>query len=382
MKLFSRSFLLLGAFAALLLLSACDKTPPIRAHQPIPEVTVVTAHIQSVPLTHESTGLLAPTKVAQVRARVAGIILKRDYTEGTDVKPGQILFQIDPAALKAALHTEKATLAKAQANAANAALIAKRSQDLAHSGLVSTQDKDTALANKRTTAALVKAAQAGVAQARINLGYTTITAPIAGHAGKARVTEGALVGQGEATLLTTIEQINPIYVNFSQSASSLRQLKLSAKGHSANNMDIGTKVEILLPDGSVYPHPGQLNFSAQTVDPRTGTLSLRAIIPNPKRQLLPGMFVNLRLTMGQLKRAFLLPQAAVQRDHMGAYVMVVAASGKVERRRVQTHGMTQTDWIITGKLADGDQVITTGLQKVKPGMVVKADLSAKSASNH
>lgn len=384
MKARSLSLLLAGTFMTLLLLTACDKTPlPKPAQKPLPEVSVVTAHAQSIPLTRESTGLLAPTRVAQVRARVAGIILKRAYTEGTDVNRGQVLFQIDPAALQAALHTEEAVLVKAQADAANAALIARRSQDLATKGLIASQDRDTAQANARTTAAAVKAAQANVEQARLNLGYATVTAPIAGHAGISLVTRGALVGQGEATLLTTIEQINPIYVNFTQSASNLQQLKQSGSDNPmGNNIQPDSKVEILLPDGSVYPHPGKLDFSAQTVDPRTGTLLLRAIVPNPKRQLLPGMFIRLRLIMGQLNHAFLLPQATVQRDKTGAYVMLVAASGKVEQRRVQTHGMTRTDWIVSGKLADGDRVISEGLQKVKPGMMVKVEPSAKPASNH
>ncbi len=384
MKTCSLSLLLAGIVMTLLLLTACDKTPPPKqAQKPLAEVSVVIIHSQSIPLTRESTGLLAPTRVAQVRARVAGVILKRVYTEGTDVRQGQVLFQIDPSALKAALHTEAATLVKAQADAANAALIARRSQDLATKGLIASQDRDTAQANARTTAAAVKAAQANVEQARLNLGYATVTAPIAGHAGISLVTEGALVGQGEATLLTTIEQINPIYVNFTQSASNLQQLKQSgADNPVGNSTHANIKVEILLADGSVYPHPGRLDFSAQTVDPRTGTLSLRAIIANPRRQLLPGMFIRLRLNMGQLKHAFLLPQASVQRDKTGAYVMLVAASGKVEQRRVQTHGMTQTDWIVSGKLADGDRVITAGLQKVKPGMMAKAEPSANPASNH
>jgi len=382
MKPRSLSLLLAGTFITLLLLSACDKTPPKQAKKPpVPEVTVVIAHSQSIPLTREATGLLAPTRVAQVRARVAGVILKRIYTEGTDVRQGQVLFQIDPSALKATLHTEEATLAKAQADAANAALIARRSQNLATKGLIASQDRDTAQANAHATTAAVKAAQANVEQARLNLGYATVTAPIAGHAGISLVTEGALVGQGEATLLTTIEQINPIYVNFTQPASNLPRLKKSSNDNPAeNSTHADIKVEILLSDGSVYPHSGKLDFSAQNVDPRTGSLSLRAIIPNPDRQLLPGMFIRLRLNTGQLKHAFLLPQTTVQRDKKGAYVMLVTTRGKVEQRRVQTHGMTRTDWIITGRLTDGDQVISEGLQKVKPGMM--AEVSAKPASNH
>ena len=371
MKLFSPRILLPVTFA--LVLSACDKAPsPAQAQKPPAEVTVVTAHAESVPLTNEQVGRLAATRVAQVRARVAGIILSRVYTEGTDVSQGQVLFLIDPAPLKAALHVEEAGLAKAQADAANAQQIARRYQDLASKGLIASQDLDTALANQRTTAAAVKEARANVEKAQLDLDYATVTAPIAGHAGRALVTEGALVGQGEATQLTTIEQIDPVYVNFSQPVSELQQFQLAAASDSAERTrHADTQVDVLLPDGSVYPHPGTLDFSDLSVDASTGTVSLRAKVPNPDRRLLPGMFVRLRVTMGQLDHAFRLPQATVMRDATGAYVLVVGAEGKVEQRRVESHKMTLTEWIVTGDLADGDQVILDGLQKVSPGAMAK-----------
>ena len=380
MKPLSSRFLLLAALAVVL--AACGKpAPPARAQMPPPEVAVVTAHAESVPLTRELVGRLASTRVAQVRARVAGIILKRVYTEGTDVKPGEVLFQIDPAPLRAVLHAEEAALAKAQADAANAALIAKRYRDLAAKGLLSSQDLDTALANERTTAASVKEADANVEKARVDLGYATVKTPIAGRAGRALVTEGALVGQGEATELTTVEQIDPIYVNFSQSVTELQQLQEAAgDNHGPDAAPSESKVEVMLADGTPYPHAGTLDFSDLAVDPSTGAVSLRAVVPNPERRLLPGMFVKLRLTMGHLDHAFLLPQATVLRDNAGAYVLVVDAAGKVEQRRVQTHGMTRTDWIVTGKLADGDQVIVEGLQKVRPGAMAKAVPAVAGAS--
>jgi membrane fusion protein (multidrug efflux system) len=346
---------------------------------------VVIAHAESVPLTNEQVGRLAATRVAQVRARVAGIILSRVYTEGTDVSQGQVLFLIDPAPLKAALHVEEAGLAKAQADAANAAQIAKRYQDLATKGLIASQDLDTALANQRTTAAAVKEARANVEKAQLDLDYATVTAPIAGHAGRALVTEGALVGQGEATQLTTVEQIDSVYVNFSQPVSELQQFQLAVTNSAEGTKHADTQVDVLLPDGSFYPHPGILDFSDLSVDANTGTVSLRAIVPNPERRLLPGMFVRLQVTMGQLDHAFRLPQATVLRDATGAYVLVVGAEGKVEQRRVQTHEMTTTDWIVTGDLADGDQVILDGLQKVSPGAMAKvmpanvSDTSARPA---
>ena len=354
--------------------AACDRTSvPAQEQRPPPEVIVVTAHAVSVPLTREAVGLLAPTRVAEVRARVAGIILRRVYTEGTDVTQGEVLFEIDPAPLQAALHAEEAALAKAQADAHNAALIAKRYQDLAAKGLLASQDLDTALANERSTQADVGEARANVEKARLDLEYATVTAPISGYAGRALVTEGALVGQGEATQLTTVEQVDPIYINFSQSAGEVQRLRQAAAAiPGEDNANSDAQVEVLLPDGTRYPHPGTLDFSDLAVDSRTGVVALRAIVPNPGHQLLPGMFVRLRVTMGRLEHAFLLPQPAVQRDDAGAYVLVVNAGGKVEQRRVQTQGMTRSDWIVSGGLADGDRVITEGLQHVRPGAIAKA----------
>ena len=366
-----------------LLLGACNKpasqTAPGSA-MPVPEVAVVRAKSQSVPLTRELVGRLAATRVAQVRARVAGVILNRVYAEGTDVKAGDVLFRIDPAQLQATLHAAEAALAKAEADAANAALTAKRYKELREKHTLSQQDLDTALANERTTAAVVKQAQANVETARLNLSYATVTAPIDGRAGRALVTEGALVGQNEATQLTTIEQIDPIYVNFSLSVSELQQLE---QGEGSKRQGPGplpeSRVEILLPEGSPYSHPGTIDFSDMSVDPGTGALSLRAVVENPSKRLLPGMFVNLRLTTGLIDDAFLLPQAALLRDATGAYLLVLNDQGKVEQRRVETHGMTREDWILTGQLADGDQVIISGLQKVKPGSEAKVAAPAADA---
>lgn len=364
-----------------LLLAGCDKPSGQGAgpgsggpQMPPPEVSVVTAHPQSAPITRELVGRLAATRTAQVRARVAGIVLQRVYTEGTDVKSGQVLFQIDPAHLKAKLNAEEAALAKAEADAVNAALTAKRYSELRQKKTISQQDLDTALASERTTAAAVKEARANVESAQLDLSYATVRAPIAGRAGRALVTEGALVGQNEATLLTTVEQIDPIYVNFSQSGAEMQELQLLAaktRGAKRSASEDAGRVE-LLPDGKdPYPATGSVDFSDLAVDPATGAVSLRAVVPNPDRRLLPGMFVTLRLTTGQLDNAFVLPQPVLSRDSEGAYVMVVGAEGKVEQRRVKTHSMTRTDWVLTGDLADGDRVIVTGLQKVKSGAIAK-----------
>jgi len=350
---------LLGAS---LLLAACNQgTSQNPQTPPPPEVTVLEVHPETVPLIRELVGRLAPTRVAQVRARVAGIILERVYKEGTDVEQGQVLYLIDPAPLEAALHAQEAALTRAQADAANAAAIAKRYRELAQKQLISTQDLDNALATERSTAAAVKQAQADVESARLDLGYATVTAPIAGRAGRSLVTEGALVGQGEATQLTSIEQIDPIYVNFSQSVTELQQLQGTATAqHQA-------QVDVLLQDGTPYPQAGTLDFSDLAVNPGTGAISLRAVLPNPDRSLLPGMFVKLRLTSGAIEKAFVLPQAAVSRDNQGAYALTVDADGKVGKRRLQPHGMTRADWIVTGDLSDGDRVIIEGVQKVQPG---------------
>ena len=363
---------------AIFSLTACDKKAPpgkqARRAMPPAAVTVVEVHQQTVPETRELVGRLASTRVAQVRARVAGIILKRIYDEGTDVKKGQVLFKIDPEPLITALHAKQAALAKAKADATNAALTSKRYEKLARKNLISTQDLDSAQATERSTAAAVQQAQADVEKAKLDLSYATVTAPISGRAGRAMVTEGALVGQGEATELTTIEQVNPIYVNFSQSVSELSELQdLSAATGKL-------RVDVLLSDNKPYPHAGTVDFSDLAVDPATGAVSLRAILPNPDRRLLPGMFVKLRLSLGKISNAFLLPQPAVLRDHQGAYCYVVDKQDKVSMRRLTTHGMTSHDWIVTGQLQDGDHVITEGVQKVRPGGMAKPKL-AKTPTN-
>lgn len=374
MKHFTPKLFLIGTAA--LLLSACDKASAPKTPPPPASVKVVIAQAESVPITRDTVGLLASSRIAQVRARVAGIVLKQVYKEGSDVEQEQVLFQIDPSLLKAALNENEAALAKAQADANNATLIAKRSKDLAAKGLLASQSLDTALANQRTSAAAVKQAQAKVEKTLLDLKFATVTAPIAGYAGRALVTEGALVGQNEATQLTTVEQIDPIYVNFSQSVGELQQLQQGSGKASASDQ----AVDIILADGTTYSQPGLLDFSSLVVDSKTGTVSLRAVVPNPKRQLLPGMFVKLRVTQRYIDHAFLLPQATVLRDSSGAYVLVVAADGKVKQSRVITQSMTQTDWIVTGDLAEGDQVIISGLQKVRPGGMAVAIPASPSNS--
>jgi len=335
---------------------------------PPPQVGVLIAHSQSVPLTRSLVGRLSATRVADVRARVAGVLQQRLYQEGSDVKHGQALFQIDPAPLRAALDAAQAALAQAEAQATNAHIAAQRTRDLLPSGLVSRSDLDNAEATERSTAAATQQARAGVGTARINLGYATVTAPIAGRAGQQGVTEGALVGQGTATLLTTVEQIDPIYVNFDQPAIDIQRLRRAQSG--GNVTVAGTNqatVQLLLEDGTPYGHSGTLDFSDLSVDPATGAVALRGIVPNPEHTLLPGMFVSVRLTYGTLKRGFLVPQAALQRDATGAYVLIAAADDKVLMKRVSVNGLHGAEWIVTEGLADGDRMILSGTQNARPG---------------
>jgi membrane fusion protein (multidrug efflux system) len=352
------------------LLGGCAKAPAPMVLPP-PQVAVVTAQQQDVPLVRDLVGRLSPTRQADVRARVAGVLLKRVYTEGADVTQGQSMFVIDPTPLKAALDAQLANLASAQATAANAKVSAQRAQDLAPQHYISRNDLDTAVATDRTAAAAVLQSQANVELARINLGYANVTAPISGRAGQQQVTEGALVGQGEATMLTTVEQIDPIYVNFSQAVADLDRLRRAqTSGHVQLVAQNQAQVELGLPDGSRYAHSGTLDFSDAAVDSATGSVTLRAIVPNPDHTLLPGMFVNVRVTSGA-QAAFRIPAAAVQRDDTGFFVMTVDADDKAAVKRITTDRLDGDVWIVTGGIATGDRIIVSGLQQTRPGGAVK-----------
>jgi membrane fusion protein (multidrug efflux system) len=353
------------------LLGGCGSHAPAPAPAPA-QVGVVVVQAQSVPLTRELVGRLSATRVADVRARVAGVLLKRLYKEGSDVRAGQTLFEIDPAPLRAALDGAQAALAQAQANATNAHIAAERARELIKAGLVSRSDLDNAEAAERSTAAAVQQARAAVGAARINLGYATVTAPIAGRAGQQGVTEGALVGQGTATLLTTVEQIDPIYVNFDQPAVDIERLRRAQSSGSVSLSHERASVELTLSDGSPYAHRGTLDFRDASVDPATGAVALRALVPNPEHQLLPGMFVGVRLTSGVVNRAFLVPQAGLLRDGTGPYVLAVGPDHKVIEKRVTVEALEGPAWIVTEGLSDGDRVIVSGTQNARPGATVAA----------
>ena len=364
------------AFAALLglslLLAACGgKSGPPAAPTPV-EVGVVAIHPAPLTLTRELPGRTAPYRVAEVRARVNGIVQKRLFAEGSDVREGQKLFLIDPAPYEAAFDGAKAALARSEATLANARVVAGRHAELIKNSVVSQQDHDNAMAALKTAEADVAAARAAEQTARINLGYTTVTAPVSGRIGRSAVTEGAYVQAAQATLLATVQQINPMYVDLSQSADEVLRLRREVASGRLQGSDKGqARVQLVTDDGREYPITGTLQFAELTVDPGTGSIALRALFPNPKGELLPGMFVRARLEEGVSPRALLVPQVGVTRDQKGLPVaMVVNAEKKVERRQLVTERAVGTAWLVTDGIQPGDQVIVEGLQKVRPGMLV------------
>ncbi|AOD14624.1 efflux RND transporter periplasmic adaptor subunit [Xanthomonas fragariae] len=359
------------ACAITVALAACSK-PEQQQAPPPPEVSVLEMKPQTLPLERGLVGRLSAFRSADVRARVDGVLLKRLYTEGTEVKQGQRLFEIDPAPLKATLLQAQGQLAAAEATYANAKIAATRARSLAPQQYVSRADIDTAEANERSSSANVQQARGTVESARIQLGFASVTSPITGRAGIQRVTEGALVGSGESTLLTTVDQIDPLYVNFAMSSEELAAMrqaqtsgnvKLSGDGKSTINVELG--------NGTQYPHPGTLDVSAVTVDPSTGAVSLRATLPNPEQVLLPGAFVTFKASLGQRNNAYLVPQQAVQRDAIGAYALVLGKDGNVVRKNLTVDGQQKGQWIVTGGVAPGDQVIVDGVQKAKEGQPAK-----------
>jgi membrane fusion protein (multidrug efflux system) len=356
---------------ALLAAAGCSKKQgadgAAGGQMPPPEVGVVTLQPATIPLQRDLVGRLSAFRSADVRARVPGVLQRRVYEEGSDVRKGEVLFLIDPAPLQAALGQAKAAQATAQANYANARSAADRARKLVGQKFISQSDYDNAIAAERSAAAALQSGRAAVDAAEINLGYATVRAPIEGRAGRQQVTEGALVGEGTATLLTTIEQIDPLYVDFSASAEELAAARRDSDGTGSR------EVQVTLPDGSVYSHPGTLDFTADVVDPSTGAVALRARLPNPEHQLLPGTFVKLRATLSEQREAYRIPQVAVQRDQQGAYVLVVDQGGKAQRKNIDATQLDGSDWIVSGGVAPGDRVIVSGLQRVmQPGQAVTA----------
>ncbi|MDU1142407.1 efflux RND transporter periplasmic adaptor subunit [Aeromonas rivipollensis] len=343
-------------------------------------VDVVTLHAAPLQLMSELTGRTAPLRVAEVRPQVNGIILKRLFTEGSDVKAGQLLYQIDPAVYQAAVASAKANLAKAQANEQSARLKAQRYAELVKVKAISRQEYDDADAAWKQQVAEIGAAKAALQSANINLAYTKITAPISGRIGKSAVTEGALVTAQQADSLTSIQQLDPMYVDVRQSTADLLRLKRQvAAGKLVQDESKGAKVRFQLEDGSSYSEEGSLQFSDVTVDETTGMVTLRVLVPNPHDLLLPGMFMRATLQEGERPQGLLVPQTAVTRTPKGgATVMVVTADNKVELREVQLGRVVGDSWVVESGLKAGEKVIVAGLQKVKPGALVAP---AERASN-
>ncbi|MDE3065973.1 MAG: efflux RND transporter periplasmic adaptor subunit [Verrucomicrobiota bacterium] len=360
------------AILALALLSGCGRQPPPHATLP-PEVGVVTITTESLPITTDLPGRIDPVRTAQVRARVAGILLKRVFEEGSDVKEGEVLFRIDPAPFQAAYDSAKAALAKAAANNRQNQALARRYTKLVKIAAVSKQDYDNAVAAAAQGRADVLAAKAALETASLNLGYCTVTAPISGRIGPALVTEGALVGQNSATELAVIQQLDPIYFDFTESSTEVLKLRREFESGQLKSLAPGeAKVTLLLEDGTTYAHPGRLLFSDITVDPTTGMVTLRALFPNPDHLLMPGMFARARLEQAVDAKAITVSQRGVTYGPDGKpSVMVVTPDNKVEERPVTVGSAVDGKWIITGGLKVGDRVILAGLQKVRPGVTVK-----------
>ena len=366
---------------AVALMAACDSksntaaVPAAAGGAPPPaEVGVVIATPRAVGLTTELPGRLEASRVAQVRARAAGIVQKRLFVEGSDVKAGQALFQIDASPYRAAAASAQAALARAQANLTQASAQAERYKPLLEANAISQQEFVNAVAAQKQAEADVASGRAALQVAQINLGYASVTSPIAGRIGRSLVTEGALVGQGEATPLAVVQQVNPMYVNFTQSTTEvLRLRKALASGQLAKAPGSqAASVRVVLEDGSDYAQPGRLLFSDLTVDATSGQITLRAELPNPNGLLLPGMYVRVRVEQAQVSEGIVLPQQAVTRNSQGDSVMVVGADGKVSLRPVKVGAAQGGQWVVLEGLKTGEQVMVDGFQKLRGPGPVKA----------
>jgi len=378
MKSSTPVYLLLLALAVLPM--GCDKisfktsgggTPPPAAPPP-QEVGVITLTAQNALLTTSLPGRVTPFRIAEVRPQANGIILKRMFEEGAEVKEGQQLYQIDPARYQVASDSTQATLAHAVAAEKSSRLLAERYKTLVKSRAVSQQEYDDAEAAHLKDEADVASAVAAVENSRINLVYTKVLSPISGRTGKSSVTEGALVTANQSEALVTVQQLDPIYVDITQ--PSVLLLKLQRQLAAGNLKSTGpglAPVKLVLEDGTEYPHPGQLQFSEVTVDKGTGSVSMRAVFPNPEGMLLPGMFIHARLEEGIKEKAILVPQRAVTRNNRGQPTsLVVGPDGKVDLRILQTERAVGDKWLVTSGLGEGDKVIVEGLQKTGPGATV------------
>ena len=357
----------LAAFA----LSACGK-PPQRTPG-TPEAGFVVMRAQTAPVTTELPGRTSPLAISEVRPQVSGVILARQFTEGSNVSKGQLLYRIDPAPYRAAADQAKAQVASAEASLNTVKLKAERYGDLVKIKAVSQQDYDDAQAAYGQAQANVLQAKAALEAASINLGYTEIKASISGRIGRSEVTQGALATAGQTTALTTIQTLDPIYVDLTQSTAELLRLERDvASGRARKGAALTAKVKLTLEDGSAYPLDGVLQFTDVTEDSSSGAVTLRAIVPNPKGVLLPGMFVRAVVSEAQTPDAILAPQQAVTRDPRGgAVVLVIDAQNKAQSRSIEIGQAIGDSWLVTKGLQPGDRVISEGLQRIQPGMTVR-----------
>ncbi|HCG1306216.1 MexC family multidrug efflux RND transporter periplasmic adaptor subunit [Stutzerimonas kunmingensis] len=353
-------------------LAGCGSaSEPEAINEEVRPVDVAAVSTETLTLTSELPGRIEPMRVAEVRARVAGIVMLKRFEEGADVKAGDLLFQIDPAPLKAAMSRAESELARAQAAQQEAQARVKRYEPLVKIAAVSQQDFDTATADLRSAQASVRSAQADLETARLNLGYASVKAPISGRIGRALVTEGALVGQGDATLMARIQQLDPVYVDFTQPVADALRLRETLK---SGNLPAGQSQALSLRiEGTPYELQGELLFTDISVDRGTGQVSLRGKFANTDGLLLPGMYVRVTAPQGIEANAILVPQRAVQRTSDGsAHVLVIGADSRVEARQVQTGVMQGSRWQISQGLVSGDQVIVGGLSGLQPGAKVEA----------
>ncbi|EIW9480629.1 MULTISPECIES: efflux RND transporter periplasmic adaptor subunit [Klebsiella] len=374
----ARVSLLASLIISTLLLTGCDNSGDQQAQPQAPQVSVHVVRSEPLSVTTELPGRTSAFRVAEVRPQVSGIILKRNFVEGSDIKAGESLYQIDPATYQAAWNSAKGDEAKAEAAAAIAHLTVKRYVPLLGTKYISQQEYDQAVATAHQADADVVAAKAAVESARINLAYTKVTSPIDGRIGKSSVTEGALVTNGQADAMATVQQLDPIYVDVTESSNDFMRLKQE----SLQRGDDSKSVQLIMENGQPYSLKGSLQFSDVTVDESTGSITLRAVFPNPQHTLLPGMFVRARIDEGINPQAILVPQQGVTRTPRGdATVMIVNAQNQVENREVTAAQAIGDKWLITSGLQNGDKVIVSGLQKVRPGVTVKAteDTAAPAA---
>ncbi|MBA6144227.1 MULTISPECIES: efflux RND transporter periplasmic adaptor subunit [Pseudomonas] len=361
-------------------LAGCGNSPEQDEQAPTPQVRVETLQLQPLAISSELSGRILAPRTAEVRARVAGVVLKRVYREGSDVKQGDVLFLIDPAPFKADHDSARATLAKAEATRYQARLQEQRYRQLVDDKAVSRQEYDNAKASLLQADAAVAEAKAALARARLNLGYATVTAPISGRIGRAQVTEGALVGQNESTPLATIQQLDPIHADVTQSTRELNALRRALRAGELQQVGDGqARATLIQDDGSAYPLPGKLLFSDISVDPSTNQITLRSEFPNPDLDLLPGSYVRVRLEQAVQPHGLSVPQRAILRDSAGVpKVLVVDPQARVSEREVVL-GNTQGDrWIVSAGLAAGERVVIEGLQHVKAGDQVQVDPSPQT----